>query len=123
MGPGGVSPRALPPVFFLCFIHSFAPWPMTSDLEVVNVDPDLDCYSEEAIEELIGDTTAELAQLLSGATATLKQVLRELTRVLTEASDLLLLLGSDLLDIPGALVADLLSLAEYDLMNAPMLIS
>jgi hypothetical protein len=96
---------------------------MTSDLEVVNVDPDLDCYSEEAIEELIGDTTAELAQLLSGAIATLKQVLRELTRVLTEASDLLLLLSSDLLDIPGALVADLLSLAEDDLMNAPMLIS
>jgi hypothetical protein len=35
----------------------------------------------------------------------------------------LLLLSSDLLDIPGALVADLLSLAEDDLMNAPMLVS
>ena len=30
---------------------------MTSDLEVVNVDTDIDCYSEEAIEELIGVTT------------------------------------------------------------------
>jgi hypothetical protein len=49
--------------------------------------------------------------------------MRELTRVLSESADLLMLLGHDLIDHAGQQLDDLLSLDNDSLMNAPPLVA
>lgn len=88
----------------------------------VEPDPELDTFSEAAIEELIDEVSSELQLLLRGASLTVKQVLREMTRVLSESADLLMLISSDLLKSSTLLLDDLLSLDDSFLMTMPLLV-
>jgi len=74
--------------------------------------------SLDAIEEMVGEASSDFSSLLVGAKFTQGLVMRELTRVLSESADLLMLLGSDLIDNAGNQLDDLLSLDNDSLMNA-----
>ena len=95
---------------------------MSSDDPAFWVDTEVDTFNEAAIEELIGEASSEWQLLLNGVSLTIKQVLREMTRVLSESADLLLLIGSDLLDTANLLLDDLLALDDASLMTMPLLV-
>ena len=88
----------------------------------IEPDSELDSFSEAAIEELIDEVSSELQLLLRGASLTVRQVLRELTRVLSESADLLMLISSDLLKSSTLLLDDLLCLDDGFLMTMPLLV-
>ena len=79
--------------------------------------------SLDAIEAMVGEASGDFSSLLVGAKVTQKLVMRELTRVLSESADLLMLLGHDLIDHAGQQLDDLLSLDNDSLMNAPPLVA
>ena len=79
--------------------------------------------SLDAIEVMVGETSSDFSSLLVGAKFTQGLVMRELTRVLSESADLLMLLGSDLIDNAGNQLDDLLSLDNDSLMNVPPLMA
>ena len=81
---------------------------MNSDEPAFRVDPEFDTFNEADIEELIGEASSELQLLLKGASLSIKQVLRELTRVLSESADLLLLISSEFLESANLLLDNLL---------------
>ena len=95
---------------------------MNSDEPAFRVDPEFDTFNEADIEELIGEASSELQLLLKGASLTIKQVLRELTRVLSESADLLLLISSEFLESANLLLDNLLSLDDASLMTMPPLV-
>ena len=95
---------------------------MTSDDPGFDVDPEVDTFNEAAIEELIDEASSELQLLLQGVSLTVSQVLREMTRVLSESADLLMLISSDLLKSSTLLLDDLLSLDDSLLMTMPLLV-
>ena len=96
---------------------------MSSDDPAFCVDPEVETFNEADIEELIGEASSEWQLLLNGVSLSIKQVLREMTRVLTESADLLLLISLDLLDSATFLLDDLLALDDSDLMSMPLLIA
>jgi len=79
--------------------------------------------SLDAIEAMVGEESGDFSSLVVGARVTQKLVMRELTRVLSESADLLMLLGHDLIDHAGQQLDDLLSLDNDSLMNAPPLVA
>jgi len=79
--------------------------------------------SLDAIEAMVGEASGDFSSLLVGAKVTQKLVMRELTRVLSESADLLMLLGNDLIDNAGQQLDDLLSLDNDSLMNAQPLVA
>ena len=95
---------------------------MSSDDPAFTIDPEVDSFNEATIKELIGEVSSELQLLLTGASLTIKQVLRELTRVLSESADLLLLISSELLDSANLLLEDLLALDDNALMTLSLLV-
>ena len=95
---------------------------MNSDEPAFRVDPEFDTFNEADIEELIGEASSELQLLLLGASLTIKQVLREMTRVLSESADLLLLISSEFLESANLLLDNLLSLDDASLMTMPLLV-
>lgn len=94
---------------------------MSSDDPAFEVDPEVDTFNEAAIEELIGEASSEWQLLLNEVPLTIKQLLREMTRVLSESADLLLLISSDLLESATLLLDDLLALDDTSLMSMPLL--
>ena len=78
--------------------------------------------SLDAIEAMVGEASSDFSSLLVGAKVAQGLVMRELTRVLSESADLLMLLGHDLIDHAGQQLDDLLSLDNDSLMNAPPLV-
>ena len=74
--------------------------------------------SLDAIETMVGEASSDFSSLLVGAKVAQGLVIRELTRVLSESADLLMLLGSDLIDNAVQQLDDLLSLDNDSLMNA-----
>ena len=78
--------------------------------------------SLDAIEAMVGEASGDFSSLVVGAKVAQGLVMRELTRVLSESADLLMLLGSDLIDHAGQQLDDLLSLDNDSLMNAPPLV-
>ena len=95
---------------------------MSSDDPAFTIDPEVDSFNEATIKELIGEVSSELQLLLTGASLTIKQVLRELTRVLSESADLLLLISSELLESANLLLDDLLALDDHALMAMALLV-
>ena len=95
---------------------------MSSDDPAFTVDPEVDSFNEATIKELIGEVSSELQLLLTGASLTIKQVLRELTRVLSESADLLLLISSELLESANLLLDDLLARDDHALMAMALLV-
>lgn len=79
--------------------------------------------SLDAIEVMVGEASGDFSALLVGAKVTQRLVMRELTRVLSESADLLMLLGNDFIDHAGQQLDDLLSLDNDSLMNAPPLVA
>ena len=78
--------------------------------------------SLDAIEAMVGEASGDFSSLVVGAKVAQGLVMRELTRVLSESADLLMLLGHDLIDHAGQQLDDLLSLDNDSLMNAPPLV-
>jgi hypothetical protein len=76
----------------------------------------------DAIEALVGDTSSDLSTLVLGAQVAPTLVMKELTRVLSESADLLMLIGQDLLQNAGSQLDELLQQDHDTLMNAPMLV-
>ena len=76
----------------------------------------------DAIEALVGDTSSDLSTLVLGAQVAPTLVMKELTRVLSESADLLMLIGQDLLRNAGSQLDELLQQDHDPLMNAPMLV-
>ena len=74
--------------------------------------------SLDAIETMVGEASSDFSSLLVGAKVAKGLVMRELTRVLSESADLLMLLGTDLIDNAEQQLDDLLSLDNDSLMNA-----
>ena len=95
---------------------------MSSDDPAFTIDPEVDSFNEATIKELIGEVSSELQLLLTGASLTIKQVLRELTRVLSESADLLLLISSELLESANLLLDDLLARDDHALMAMALLV-
>ena len=95
---------------------------MSSDDPAFTIDPEVDSFNEATIKELIGEVSSELQLLLKGASLTIKQVLRELTRVLSESADLLLLISSELLESANLLLDDLLARDDHALMAMALLV-
>ena len=79
--------------------------------------------SLDAIETMVGEASSDFSSLLVGAKVAQGLVMRELTRVLSESADLLMLLGTDLIDNAEQQLDDLLSLDNDSLMNAPLLMA
>lgn len=77
--------------------------------------------SLDAIEAMVGEASGDFSSLVVGAKVAQGLVMRELTRVLSESADLLMLLGSELIDHAEQQLDDLLSLDNDSLMNAPPL--
>ena len=77
--------------------------------------------SLDAIETMVGEASSDFSSLLVGAKVAQGLVMRELTRVLSESADLLMVLGTDLIDNAGQQLDDLLNLDNDSLMNAPPL--
>lgn len=75
-----------------------------------------------AIEALVLDTSSDLSALVQGAQVAPNLVMRELTRVLSESADLLMLIGQDLLQGAGHQLDELLQQDHDALMNAPLLV-
>ena len=69
----------------------------------------------------MGEASGDFSSLVVGAKVAQGLVMRELTRVLSESADLLMLLGSELIDHAEQQLDDLLSLDNDSLMNAPPL--
>jgi len=76
----------------------------------------------EAIEALVGETSSDLSTLVLGAQVAPSLVMRELTRVLSESADLLLLIGQDWLHSANLQLDELLQQDHDTLMNAPLLV-
>ena len=76
----------------------------------------------DAIEALVDDTASDLSTLVLGAQVAPTLVMKELTRVLSESADLLMLIGQDLLQNAGSQLDELLQQDHDTLMNAPMLV-
>ena len=76
----------------------------------------------EAIETMVGETCTDLSGLVLGAQVAPNLVMKELTRVLSESADLLMLIGQDLLSSAGHQLDELLLQDHDTLMNAPMLV-
>jgi predicted rRNA methylase YqxC with S4 and FtsJ domains len=95
---------------------------MNSAEPAFRVDPNVDTFNEADIEELIGEASSELQLLLKGASLSIKEVLREMTRVLSESADLLLLISSELLESANLLLDNLLALDDASLMTMPLLV-
>ena len=76
----------------------------------------------DAIEALVGETSSDLSTLVLGAQVAPSLVMRELTRVLSESADLLLLIGQDWLHSANHQLDELLQQDHDTLMNAPLLV-
>jgi hypothetical protein len=76
----------------------------------------------DAIETLVGETSSDLSALVLGAQVAPNLVMRELTRVLSESADLLMLIGQDMLHGASHQLDELLGQDHDTLMNAPMLV-
>jgi len=92
------------------------------------LDPPIDAEASaagdlEAIETMVGETGSDLSALVLGAQVAPNLVMKELTRVLSESADLLVLIGQDLLSSAGQQLDELLLQDHDTLMNAPMLVS
>ena len=63
---------------------------------VQGIDIDFDPISESEIEDLIGNASSELQDLVAGLSVSVKQILKIMSKVLGEAADYLVLISDDL---------------------------
>ena len=80
------------------------------------VDIHLDPISESDIEDLVGNASAELQDLLSGLSVSIKQILKIMSKVLGETADYLVLVSEDVMQSASLCLDHLLSSDDESLM-------
>ena len=80
------------------------------------VDIHFDPISESDIEDLVGNASAELQDLLSGLSVSIKQILKIMSKVLGEAADYLVLVSEDVMQSASLCLDHLLSSDDESLM-------
>ena len=80
------------------------------------VDIHFDPISESDIEDLVGNASAELQDLLSGLSVSIKQILKIMSKVLGETADYLVLVSEDVMQSASLCLDHLLSSDDESLM-------
>ena len=78
----------------------------------INFDP----ISESEVEDLIGNASSELQDLVAGLSVSVKQILKIMSKVLGEAADYLVLISDDLMESASLCLDQLLSSDDESLM-------
>ena len=83
---------------------------------VQEIDIDFDPISESEVEDLIGNASSELQDLVAGLSVSVKQILKIMSKVLGEAADYLVLISDDLMESASLCLDQLLSSDDESLM-------
>ena len=83
---------------------------------VQGIDIDFDPISESEVEDLIGNASSELQDLVAGLSVSVKQILKIMSKVLGEAADYLVLISDDLMESASLCLDQLLSSDDESLM-------
>ena len=80
------------------------------------IDINFDPISESEVEDLIGNASSELQDLVAGLSVSVKQILKIMSKVLGEAADYLVLISDDLMESASLCLDQLLSSDDESLM-------
>ena len=80
------------------------------------IDINFDPISESEVEDLIGNASSELQDLVAGLSVSVKQILKIMSKVLGEAADYLVLISDDLMESASLCLDLLLSSDDESLM-------
>ena len=83
---------------------------------VQGIDINFDPISESEVEDLIGNASSELQDLVAGLSVSVKQILKIMSKVLGEAADYLVLISDDLMESASLCLDQLLSSDDESLM-------
>ena len=80
------------------------------------IDINFDPISESEVEDLIGNASSELQDLVAGLSVSVKQILKIMSKVLGETADYLVLISDDLMESASLCLDQLLSSDDESLM-------
>ena len=83
---------------------------------VQGIDIDFDPISESEVEDLIGNASSELQDLVAGLSVSVKQILKIMSKVLGETADYIILISDDLMESASLCLDQLLSSDDESLM-------
>ena len=78
----------------------------------INFDP----ISESEVEDLIGNASSELQDLVAGLSVSIKQILKIMSKVLGETADYIILISEDVMESASLCIDLLLSSDDESLM-------
>ena len=83
---------------------------------VQGIDIDFDPISESEVEDLIGNASSELQDLVAGLSVSVKQILKIMSKVLGETADYIILSSEDVMESASLCLDLLLSSDDESLM-------
>ena len=83
---------------------------------IQGIDINFDPISESEVEDLIGNASSELQDLVAGLSVSVKQILKIMSKVLGETADYLVLISDDLMESASLCLDQLLSSDDESLM-------
>ena len=81
------------------------------------IDINFDPISESEVEDLIGNASSELQDLVTGLSVSVKQILKIMSKVLGETADYIILISEDVME-SAALCLDLLLSSDDESLMA-----
>ena len=80
------------------------------------IDINFDPISESEVEDLIGNASSELQDLVAGLSVSIKQILKIMSKVLGETADYIILISEDVMESASLCIDLLLSSDDESLM-------
>lgn len=80
------------------------------------IDINFDPISESEVEDLIGNASSELQDLVAGLSVSVKQILKIMSKVLGETADYIILISEDIMESASLCLDHLLSSDDESLM-------
>ena len=80
------------------------------------IDINFDPISESEVEDLIGNASSELQDLIAGLSVSVKQILKIMSKVLGETADYIILISEDVMESASLCLDHLLSSDDESLM-------
>ena len=80
------------------------------------IDINFDPISESEVEDLIGNASSELQDLVAGLSVSVKQILKIMSKVLGETADYIILISEDVMESASLCLDHLLSSDDESLM-------
>lgn len=80
------------------------------------IDINFDPISESEVEDLIGNASSELQDLIAGLSVSVKQILKIMSKVLGETADYIILISEDVMESASLCLDQLLSSDDESLM-------